>query len=87
MSFPIFNQPCAIDLHLTDFWGFKAMIDIDLWDAHLDLLDTDIDSFPSKHFFDLQYALKTCLEDVFNVTVYCLARHFSRRPEDVLKTP
>ena len=24
MSLPIFNQPYAIDFHMTDFWGFKT---------------------------------------------------------------
>ena len=28
MSLPIFNQPCAIDLHPTDFWGFETTPDV-----------------------------------------------------------
>ena len=62
----------ALICQILDMW------DIDLLDTDLDFLDTDI---PSKHFVCLQDVLKTCLEDVFNVTIF----HFPRRFQDVFE--
>ena len=49
--------------------------DIDLLDTDSDLLDTDISS---KHFVGLQRRLqdilKTCLQDVFSITIFRLPR-------------
>ena len=68
---------------------------MDLLDTHLYLLDTDI---PSKHIFvsvtssrrfqDMPSTLRQDmssrrLEDVFSITIFCLARYL----QDVLKTP
>ena len=71
------------------FVRYIYMWDIDFSDTDLDLLDTDT---PSKHF-----VLKTCLEDVFSVTIFRLPRRLQdvledvkllrwRRVEDVFKT-
>ena len=51
--------------------------DIDLLDTDLALLDTEI---PSKHvfFFDSKtfsrHMFKTCFEDIFSVTIFCLLK-------------
>ena len=60
---------------------------IDFLDAHLDLLDTDI---PSKHFAHLQDVSSRRfqgmssrrLQDVLDVTIFCLPR----RLQDIFKT-
>ena len=50
---------------------------IDLLDTDLALLDTEI---PSKHvfFFDSKtfsrHMFKTCFEDIFSVTIFCLPK-------------
>ena len=49
----------TLDSSDIDLW------DIDLLDAHVDLLDTDI---PSKHFVCLQDVLKTCSRHIFKTS-------------------
>ena len=46
-------------------------------------LDTDI---PSKHFVYLQDVFKTCLQDVFSVTIFRLPRRLQDVLREVLKT-
>ena len=50
---------------------------IDLLDAHLDLLDTDTPASPRRLDMSktcLQDDFKACLQDVFNVTIFRLPR-------------
>ena len=82
------------------YFGFTLeSSDIDLWnidllDAHLNLLDMDI---PSKHFVCLQDMSSRRLEEVVSVTIFCVPIRLqdvlkdvfmtpSRRPRDVFKT-
>ena len=53
----------ALDLSDIDLWN------IDLLDAHLDLLDTDI---PSKHF--------VCLQDILKIIQDISSRHLQNMP-------
>ena len=61
--------------------------DIDLLDTDLALLDTEI---PSKHFFFFfdsktfsRHVFKTCFEDIFSVTIFCLPKR--RKDEKLLR--
>ena len=62
-----------------------GLLEIELSDTDLNLLDGNIDSFPVKIIWSprrLEDILKTCLQDVFSVTLFCLPRCL----EGVLKT-
>ena len=87
-----------IGFYLMHFGFALDSSDIDLWNTdllgtYLDLLDTDI---PKKHFVCLQNVFKTCLQDVFSVTIFRLPRRLEdvfsvtifrlpRRLQDVLR--
>ena len=72
----------TLDSSDIDLWN------IDLLDAHLDLLDTDI---PSKYFACLhnvfktssRHVFKTCLQDIFKT---CLQDVFKTCLQDIFKT-
>ena len=55
----------ALDLLDIDFLSIEWL---DQWYTHLDLLDTDIPSIPSKHFVCLQDLLKMSLRHVFKAS-------------------
>ena len=75
----------ALDLSDIDLWN------IDLLDTHLDLLDADITGKNFACFRDVlktssRYDFKTCLEDVFSVTIFRLPRCLQDVLWEVLKT-
>ena len=77
----------GFDLDLTDI----DLWNIDLLDTHLDLLDADITGKNFACFRDVlktssRYDFKTCLEDVFSVTIFRLPRCLQDVLWEVLKT-
>ena len=76
----------ALELSDIDLWN------TDLLDTHLDLLSQDkYTGIPSilfvsiKSLRGLQYIFKTCLQDVFRVTIFRLQRRLARGLQDVLE--
>ena len=63
-----------------DFGFSLELSDVDLLDAHLDLLDTDV---PSKYFVCLHNFFKTSSRHVFKSSSRCFPEMSSRRPQDM----